>query len=63
MFLLEMKNSRDHVLNVQSWMSYDRAQVFYLEGLTGGLAMFWKASYEVKVLHSDKRIIDVQVKL
>lgn len=25
--------------------------------------MFWKTSYEVNILHSDKRVIDVAVKL
>lgn len=32
-------------------------------GLSGGLALFWKTSYEFEVLHSDKIIIVVNVKL
>lgn len=31
--------------------------------MSGGLTLFWKASYNIQVLYYDKRIIDVQVNL
>lgn len=31
-------------------------------GLSGGLALFWKNSYEVEILRSSSRIIDTKVK-
>ncbi|KAG7586642.1 Reverse transcriptase zinc-binding domain [Arabidopsis thaliana x Arabidopsis arenosa] len=63
LFLLETKNSSHHVLNVKQWLGYDFAHIVDPEGLSGGLALFWKASYDVEVLHSDKRIIDTKVKI
>ena len=33
------------------------------EGLSGGLALLWKDSYQVEVLSSDKRIIDLKVSI
>ena len=32
-------------------------------GLSGGLALFWKNKYEVKILSATSRIIDAEVKL
>ncbi|CAL9233524.1 unnamed protein product, partial [Arabidopsis halleri] len=63
LFLMETKNSSRHVLNAQGWMGYDHSHIVDPEGLSGGLVLFWKAAYEVEVLHSDKRIIDVKVTL
>ncbi|KAG7582623.1 Zinc knuckle CX2CX4HX4C [Arabidopsis suecica] len=63
LFLLETKNSSNHVLNMKQWLGYDNVHIIDPEGLSGGLALFWKASYEVEVLHSDKRIIDTKIKL
>jgi len=63
LFLLETKNSSNNVLNVKGWMGYDNAHIVDPEGLSGGLALLWKASYEVEVLDSDKRIIDTKIKL
>ena len=33
------------------------------QGLSGGLADFWKRGYDVSLLHSDSRVIDLKVKL
>ncbi|KAG7568115.1 Reverse transcriptase domain [Arabidopsis thaliana x Arabidopsis arenosa] len=63
LFLLETKNSSNHVLNVKQWLGYDSVHIVDPEGLSGGLALFWKSSYEVEVLYSDKRIIDTKVKI
>lgn len=63
LFLLETKNSRNHVLKVQQWMGYDKSHIVDPVGLSGGLALFWKSSYEVQVINSDQRIIDCKVKL
>lgn len=57
------KNSKDRVLNLQQGLGYDLVHIVDQEGLNGGLVLFWKASYRVEVLHSDKRIIDVKVNL
>ncbi|KAL1190944.1 hypothetical protein V5N11_020917 [Cardamine amara subsp. amara] len=63
MFLLETKNSSNHVLGRQRELGYDKAHIVDPEGLSGRLALFRKASYTVEGLHSDKRIIDVKVML
>ncbi|KAL1195595.1 hypothetical protein V5N11_035079 [Cardamine amara subsp. amara] len=63
MFLLETKNSSHYVLNMLRSLGYDKCQLVDPEGLSGGLTLFWKSSYEVEVLQADKRIIDVKVKL
>ncbi|KAG7593815.1 hypothetical protein ISN45_Aa01g026030 [Arabidopsis thaliana x Arabidopsis arenosa] len=63
LFLLETKNSSIHVKKIQQWMGYDHSHIVDPIGLSGGLALFWKTAYEVEVISSDKRIIDVKVKL
>ncbi|KAG7593406.1 Reverse transcriptase domain [Arabidopsis thaliana x Arabidopsis arenosa] len=63
LFLMETKNSSSHVLKIQRWMGYDKSHIVDPIGLSGGLALFWKGAYEVEVLFSDHRIIDVKVKL
>ncbi|KAG7583258.1 Reverse transcriptase domain [Arabidopsis suecica] len=60
---METKNSNSHVLRVQQWLGYDQSHIVDLIGLSGGLALFWKSSYDVEVVSSDNRIIDVKVKL
>ncbi|EFH70166.1 predicted protein [Arabidopsis lyrata subsp. lyrata] len=44
-------------------MGYKNAHIVDPEGLSGGLALFWKDSYNVEILFSDSRIIDAKVKL
>ncbi|KAL1198728.1 hypothetical protein V5N11_002991 [Cardamine amara subsp. amara] len=63
LFLLETKNSSDRVLNMQQSLGYVHSHIVDPEGLSGGLALFWKSCYTVVVLQSDKRIIDVKVTL
>lgn len=49
--------------NLQKGLRYDQVHIVDLEGLSGGLVLFWTVSYKVKVLHSDNRIINVKVNL
>lgn len=63
MFLMETKNSISHVLNLQKQLGYNKVHVVDPEGLNGGLALIWKASFDITILHSDKSVIDVSVKL
>lgn len=61
MFLSETKQKFDYMLGLKKSLGYD--QLFMVEpvGLSGGLAMLWKDSYQVDVLSSDIRIIDLKV--
>ncbi|XP_010451797.1 PREDICTED: uncharacterized protein LOC104733977 [Camelina sativa] len=61
LFLLETKNSSDHVLGVKDWLGYDQVHIVDPVGLSGGLALFWKDSYQVEVLVADSRIVDTKV--
>lgn len=63
LFLLEIRNSSNRVLNLQQGLGYDHSHIIDPKGLGGGLVLFWKSSYIVIVLHTDKRIIDVKVTL
>ena len=58
MFLLETKNSSDHVKKFQSSLGYDHFFLVDPVGLSGGLALFWRSKYEVEVLSASSRIID-----
>ncbi|KAL1197127.1 hypothetical protein V5N11_002006 [Cardamine amara subsp. amara] len=63
MFLIETKQKLEYVTSLQKSLGYDK--IFTVEplGLSGGLAVFWKQSYNVEVLYADNRIIDVKVML
>ena len=63
LFLLETKNSSDHVLKLRISLGYDHCYLVDPVGLSGGLALFWKEKYDVKVLSASARIIDAEVKL
>lgn len=63
LFLIETKNSRDHVMKFQSSLGYDHCYLVDPVGLSGGLALFWRSTYEVEVLSVSNRIIDIQVKI
>lgn len=57
LFLLETKNSSSHVLKLRSTLGYDHAYLVDPVGLSGGLALFWKSKYEVKVLSASASIV------
>ncbi|KAL1194356.1 hypothetical protein V5N11_017825 [Cardamine amara subsp. amara] len=61
MILMKTKNSSHHVEGMQRSLGYDMSHIVDPEGMSGGLALFWKAAYKVDVLHSDKRIIKVNL--
>lgn len=63
MFLMETKKKFDHLLGLRKSLGYDHLITVEPEGLSGGLALMWKDSYQVDVLSSDKRIIDMKVKM
>ncbi|KAF8087635.1 hypothetical protein N665_0573s0008 [Sinapis alba] len=59
---METKQKFDYISGcLQKSLDYDK--VFTVEplGLNGGLAVFWKNSYDVEILSSDKRIIGMKV--
>ncbi|KAL1224996.1 hypothetical protein V5N11_002775 [Cardamine amara subsp. amara] len=60
---METKQKLEYVTSLQKSLGYDK--IFTVEplGLSGGLAVFWKESYNVEVLYADNRIIDVKVML
>ena len=62
LFLLETKNSSDHVERVTRPLGYDHFFLVNPVGLSGGLALFWKQSHEVEILSSSNRFIDTKVK-
>lgn len=63
LFLLKTKNSSSHVSSFQSSLGYDHCFMVDPVGLSGGMALFWKNSYEVEILSSLNRIIDAKVRI
>ena len=63
LFLMETKQKDVYVKGLQQSLGYDHLFTVEPVGLSGGLAVMWKDSYSVSVLSSDKRIIDMEVKL
>ena len=62
LFLLETKNSSDHVEGFKRSLGFDHSFLVDPVGLSGGLALFWRNSHEVEILSSSDRIIDARVK-
>ena len=60
-FLMETKQKSDYMLGLKKQLGYDHLFTVEPEGLSGGLAVMWKDSYQVAVLSSDKIIIDLKV--
>ena len=59
--LMETKQKNDFMLGLQESLGYRKMITVEPICLTGGLAMMWKDIYKVKILSSDKRIIDTKV--
>lgn len=61
LFLMETKNCRNVVVDLQVWLGYDRIHVENPRGLSGGLAILWKKSINIEFKFSDKNMIDCLV--
>ena len=61
MFLMETKQKYAYVSGLQKSLGYDKLFTVEPNGLSGGLAVMWKDSYNVEILSSDKRIIDMKI--
>ncbi|KAG7583713.1 Reverse transcriptase domain [Arabidopsis suecica] len=57
-FLCETKNKRSYLENVVGHLGYFDLHTVDPVGKSGGLALMWKDSVQVRVLQSDKRMID-----
>ncbi|XP_013608138.1 PREDICTED: uncharacterized protein LOC106314876 [Brassica oleracea var. oleracea] len=62
LFLLETKNSSDHIEGFKRSLGYDHSFLVNPVGLSGCLVLFWRNSHEVEILSSSDRIIDARVK-
>ena len=60
-FLMETKQKYDYIVGLKKQLGYDHVFTVEPEGLSGGLALLWKDNFQVSVLSSDKRIIDLKV--
>lgn len=64
LFLIENKNSSDHISSFQGSLGYDHHFLVNPVGLSGGLALFWRSSHEVEIfLQADNRLIETKVKI
>ena len=60
-FLMETKQKSEFIFGVKKQLGYDLVFTVEPEGLSGGLALMWKDTYQVTIFSSDKRIIDLKV--
>lgn len=60
-FLMETKQKKELVVDLQVSLGYDR--VFQVEpnGLSGGLALLWKREVSVVVKFADKNVVDCAI--
>lgn len=56
---METKNKRDYLQNLQVELGYDFLFTVEPIGLSGGLALFALSEFNVQVLSSNNRVIDV----
>ena len=63
LFFMETKQNWEYVNGLRKSLGYDKVFTVEPEGLSGGLAVMWKDSYQVVVLSSDKRIIDLRISI
>lgn len=62
LFLMETKQSRDVLVDLQTWLGYDRIMTVNPIGYSGGLALMWKNSVHIDFKFVDKHLVDFYVK-
>jgi len=59
---METKNQDEFISKTFDWMGYAHRFTIPPEGLSGGLALYWKENVEVEILEAAPNFIDVKVK-
>ncbi|KAF8048172.1 hypothetical protein N665_2630s0003 [Sinapis alba] len=58
LFLMETKNVRNVLVDLQVWLGYDNVFTVDPVGLRGGFALFWEKNIKMDVKFADKNVID-----
>ncbi|KAG2291417.1 hypothetical protein Bca52824_038086 [Brassica carinata] len=61
LFLMETKQKRDALVDIQTWLGYDRIMTVNPIGYSGGLALMWKSSVYIDFKYVDKHLLDFHV--
>ncbi|KAF8084972.1 hypothetical protein N665_0691s0011 [Sinapis alba] len=61
LFLMETKQKRDVLVDLQTWLGYDRIMTVNPIGYSGGLALMWKNSVNIDFKFVDKHLVDFKV--
>ena len=63
LFLMETKQGRDELVDLQEWLGYDRVMTVNPNGFSGGLALLWKSSVNISFKYVDKHLVDFAVQM
>lgn len=63
LFLMETKQKKAYVTGLKVTLGYDNLFTVEPAGLSGGLALMWKNCLDIDILSSNKRVIDLKVKM
>lgn len=61
LFLMGTKQNRDALVDIQTWLGYDRIMTVNPIGYSGGLALMWKNSVNIVFKYVDKNLVDFNV--